>query len=1203
MIDQHHDLLRGLNEPQRQAVTSTEGPLLILAGPGSGKTRAITHRIAYLMREQQVQPWHILAVTFTNKAAKEMRDRLTALAGEDSRDVAMGTFHAICARILRQEADDAGIDKRFTIFDDDDQVTIAKQALKDLNLDEKQHAPRSILSRISTAKNKLITVRQFEEQARSYRDEIVARVYRRYQDLLRENNGVDFDDLIMLVCQLWRQHPDVLARYQNKYRYVHVDEFQDTNEAQYKLVWYLGKGPEATGRRNVCVVADDDQCLVEGTLITMADESLRPIEAVKSGDEVLSAFGSGEFRPARVLAAARRERDGAGIAITTASGRRLISTPEHMHFAGYRLGITPQLSFTYLMHKRGVGFRIGTSRVYTKSQIKPVVGFMQRARQEHADAAWVISAHASENKARAEEYILSLRYRIPTLPFVPRAGSLVNGLVHDATYIRRVFEAFDTEANGRELLKDAGLSLDHPHFRPRSRNSNRMHVTITLCADCRSYLPIHRISLNGNAPSARSVLESLGLRVSYDKPGIDSWTYDAMNSDMGVLIERARNICKVINADMNFIARLGRNSSEDVIENKSLPFLPAASVRPGMVMFDAEGGYDVVERVETVALDAPVYDLDIERTHNFIANGIVTHNSIYSWRGADVRNVFQFEADFGPQVILLEQNYRSTQTILDAAHAVVQRNRERKDKKLWTTREGGPRIALYEAYNEDEEGQFVARKVETLVREGYRYRDCAVMYRTNAQSRALEEQLLRAGIPYVVIGSKKFYERKEIKDLLAYLRLLANPTDMLSLRRIINVPSRKIGPKTVDELLNWAAAGHLLPLEAARRVEEHPALTASAKNAVARFGAIMADLQEAASTLRLPALIDRILDRTGYAADLRDGTPEGEEHWENVLELRRLATDYSEIEPLIALDLFLEQIALVGGAETAQTSANDAGKLAEESRDAVTLITLHAAKGLEFPIVFMVGMDEGMLPHARSLQDHNQMAEERRLAYVGITRAKDRLYLVHAFRRAFYGSFDSTPMEPSRFLGDIPIDLIEEENRSRNNRLREETDDDLPRTTTRPAGRGYGASRAGGPYHSGSGFSSGSGYVSPYRGSRAGAGSGAGGSYHSGSGGFPHSNAGMSASGGTRRQETSAGSSRGSNTSPADIPGEPAPTRPESPIEPQFKGGERVRHHIFGEGTILRSELSGDSEVVEVLFKGRTGKKVLDLAFAKLERL
>ncbi len=294
---------------------------------------------------------------------------------------------------------------------------------------------------------------------------------------------------------------------------------------------------------------------------------------------------------------------------------------------------------------------------------------------------------------------------------------------------------------------------------------------------------------------------------------------------MATILERAETISRTVNADINLSARLGKNSG-DVIEGKALPFTPAASVRPGMVMFDATGGYDVVETVEAVPLEAPVYDLDIERTHNFIANGIVTHNSIYSWRGANPKVLFQFEQDFpNTRVVLLEQNYRSTQIVLDAAHGVVSHNRGRKDKKLWTERAGGEKIVLHEAYNEEEEGSYIVNEIRRLVGRGEaRLSDCAVMYRTNAQSRALEEQFIRSGTPYVVVGSKKFYERKEIRDVLAYLRLIANPQDTVSLQRIINVPTRKIGEKTFGEFLRWAQQEGMQPVEALARIEEHPTL-------------------------------------------------------------------------------------------------------------------------------------------------------------------------------------------------------------------------------------------------------------------------------------------------------------------------------------------------------------------------------------------
>ncbi len=615
------DLLRGLNRPQQDAVTTVDGPVLVLAGPGSGKTRVITHRIAYIAQERRVMPWNILAVTFTNKAASEMRDRLEALIGRDARDLVVGTFHAICARVLRREAENAalGITGSFTIYDDDDQLGLVRGILKDMNLSDKQFNPRLIHSLISRAKNELLSPAQYAEYVNKYLEEIAARVYLRYDEQLREHNAVDFDDLILMTYQLWLRNPDILRQYQQRYRYIHVDEFQDTNKAQYELVRLLAGGtPKTPGHANICAVGDDDQCLLEGTPIMMADGSQRPIEQVAPGDLVLSAYGSGDFRPARVLKTARRERAGNGIAIITHSGRTLISTPEHMHFAGYRS------------------------------------------------------------------------------------------------------EAISTEED------------------VASRNSNRHQLVITLCGDRRGATPMHRIALVGNDPQSRAALESLGLSVRAAKLGSESWRYEAANSSMATLFEIANRISRVLDVKQIFAARLGKNDRE-IIGSNSLPFLPAASVRPGMLMFDANGGYDIVERVEAVPLTGPVYDLDIEATHNFIANGIVTHNSIYAWRGAIPRVVRDFQSDFpNTKVILLEQNYRSTQFILDAAHGVVRRNSGRQDKKLWTERLGGEKIVVHEAYNEEAEASFVVNEIRRLAARGTcTLSEIAVMYRTNAQSRAL----------------------------------------------------------------------------------------------------------------------------------------------------------------------------------------------------------------------------------------------------------------------------------------------------------------------------------------------------------------------------------------------------------------------------------------------------------------------------------
>ncbi|HLZ25290.1 MAG TPA: UvrD-helicase domain-containing protein [Ktedonobacterales bacterium] len=776
------DLLQGLNPPQRQAVTTTEGPLLVLAGPGSGKTRVITHRIAYILRERRVTPWSVLAVTFTNKAAREMKERLETLVGPPARDLAVGTFHAICSRILRREAARAGLGltDRFAIYDDADQLSLVKQTLREMNLDEKQFKPSTIHAIISRAKNDLLSPAQFAEQVNKYYEEVAARVYKRYEELLRTNNAADFDDLILLTYQLWRKHPDVLKSYQDRYRYIHVDEFQDTNKAQYELVRLLGAGtPDTPGHMNVCAVADDDQ-------------------------------------------------------------------------------------------------------------------------------------------------------------------------------------------------------------------------------------------------------------------------------------------------------------------------------------------------------------------------------SIYSWRGANPRVLLQFEQDFpDTKVVLLEQNYRSTQVILDAATQVVRQNRLRKDKSLWTDKSGGEKILVHEAYNEEEEATFVVDTIRQLVARGeFSLREFAVMYRTNAQSRALEEQFIRSGMKYVVVGSKKFYERKEIKDILAYLRLIANPLDTISLQRIINVPNRKIGPKTLAEFTSWAQTQRLAPLEALEHIEEQPTLSTGSKRALGVFSALMRDLQRAATEESLPRLIDRLLERSGYAADLRDGTDEGDERWNNVLELRRVAEDFSEIEPETALALFLENVALVAGADTTQAGEN--GPLVSEERDAVTLITLHAAKGLEYPVVFIVGMEEGVLPHSRSLESEQELEEERRLAYVGITRAMRRLYLTRAFRRSFFGG-NSMFQVASRFLDEIPAPLV---------------------NATRQRGRSAGAEVAT-PSRRSSGGGLWDSSPSPSR---------------------PYTPRGVPA--------PATSTTRPPLPTRPSVAAEPASTAGSGPLKP----GDRVMHRLFGEGTVLHLVEERGATSADVLFK-QAGKKTLDLSFANLQKI
>ncbi len=638
------DILADLNPAQREAVETVEGPVLVLAGPGSGKTRVLTHRVAYLVRECQVPPWQIMAVTFTNKAAAEMKERLYRLLGEGFRRLTIGTFHAICARILRREAEAAGISPQYVIYDSTDQLNLVRQALHDLNLDDKLYRPQAMLNRISHAKNELLTPQ--EMPANTYREEVARRVYERYQALLAQNGALDFDDLLMKAVQLFRSNAEVRAKYQRLYPFILVDEWQDTNMAQYELVKIL-----AGQRANLFVVGDEDQ-------------------------------------------------------------------------------------------------------------------------------------------------------------------------------------------------------------------------------------------------------------------------------------------------------------------------------------------------------------------------------SIYGFRGADYRNVARFREDY-PQarVILLERNYRSTQTILDVANAVIARNLHRHPKQLYTQKGSGPQISVVEAYDEQEEAGMIVAEIRRLVARGEaRLGDCAVMYRTNAQSRPVEDAFVRQGMPYKLVGATRFYERKEIKDVLAYLRLIHNPYDGIGLARIINVPPRNIGQKTVEALLQWA--GELgIPAYAALQMlveekEKESPFGERARRALAGFVALIEELSRARRELNLLELLDLLLERTGYATYVRDGTEEGQSRWENILELRTVAREYADLPVETALTTFLEEVALV----------SDVDNL-DEKVDAPTLLTLHAAKGLEFPVVFITGLEEGLFPHSRSMDDPEQMEEERRLCYVGVTRAKERLYLLRTFRRTLYG--ESEVREPSRFLYDIPTHLIQ----------------------------------------------------------------------------------------------------------------------------------------------------------------------------------
>ncbi len=762
------DYLNGLNDPQRTAVTAPDGPILILAGPGSGKTRVLTNRIVYLIRERGIPPWHILAVTFTNKAAREMNHRIEAILDGQPRGLTMGTFHSTCVRILRRESDNLhDYDRNFVIFDTNDQQQVVKQALADLNLDNKKFQPNKMLHGISSAKNELITPDIYT--ATNYISEITKRVYARYQEILHTNNAMDFDDLLLNVVLLFEGQPDVLDKYQARYEHVLVDEFQDTNTAQYKLLKRI-----TAVHNNLFVVGDSDQ-------------------------------------------------------------------------------------------------------------------------------------------------------------------------------------------------------------------------------------------------------------------------------------------------------------------------------------------------------------------------------SVYRWRGADFRNIQRFRDEYPQaQMILLEQNYRSTQTILDAAKAVIKHNPHRVHKELFTERQGGQRILLREAYNESDEADQVVSTIEGLLLNGRSLNDFAVMYRTNAQSRVLEEGFLRAGMPYKLVGATQFYRRREVKDIIAYMRIVHNLADSVSFGRVINTPTRGIGKKTEQKFYGWAAANGWTPGEAMLKLVtdldvQHP-FNGRAFKVLSTFGHMFQAWYSLRDEARVSDLMDIILEQTDYRSHVDDNTEEGRDRWANIMELRNVAAEADDL----TLSEFIEQVALVSDQDDV-----------DESQSRVTLLTLHAAKGLEFPVVFLTGLEDGVLPHSRSLDDGEEMAEERRLFYVGLTRAQDRLYLSHAFRRTFFG--DSSVSVPSRFLKDIPGELLD------------------------------------GDVKASSRYQQATARASKWQ-------------WSSTSKSKPASRPTATTPAWASSREKSLPQPRHQQKTAVSPNFDDDFDTPSASSQPQFKTGEKVSHAKFGEGTVIESKWVGNDEEVTVAFPG-VGIKRLVASFAKLKKV
>jgi DNA helicase-2/ATP-dependent DNA helicase PcrA len=761
---------------QREAVQIVDGPLLIMAGAGSGKTRVLTHRIAYLIATRKAAPWNILAITFTNKAAREMQERVHRLVGAAANDIWVSTFHSMCVRILRRHITRIGFDSNFTILDSADQLSVVKACLKELNMDTKKFDPRTVQSEISNAKNELTTVAEFETKAGSdFFQKQVARIYTMYQKKLRHNNSLDFDDLIMKTIELFKFEPDVLADYQTKFSYVHVDEYQDTNRAQYMLCRML-----AEQHHRICVVGDSDQ-------------------------------------------------------------------------------------------------------------------------------------------------------------------------------------------------------------------------------------------------------------------------------------------------------------------------------------------------------------------------------SIYRWRGADISNILNFERDYPEaSTIMLEQNYRSTSTILDAANGVIANNFGRKPKKLWTDKGAGDKIRVYSADSEHAEGYYIASEINRNQAQGRKYSDHAILYRTNAQSRVIEEILIKSDIPYQIIGGIRFYERKEIKDILAYLRLVSNPNDDLSLQRIINVPKRGIGATTMDKLSE--ASGRLgvsifrLLLDHLDEVE----VAGKTREAMISFRDQIANLHAMTEYLSVTELAEQMIEMTQYRLELmREKSLEAQSRLENIDEFLSVTMEFEQRNEDKSLVAFLTDLALIADIDSMDKEEDPADK------DTVVLMTMHSAKGLEFPVVFIIGMEEGVFPHSRAWTETAELEEERRLAYVGITRAEELLYLTHAYSRTLYGRAMSNL--PSRFLKEIPERLIEMESAALGYRSG---------SRSSSFSSGYSASRSAYEFDSGAG-------------------------YGRARGAQPSASAAPAAPAAAVRPRVASSSASAANMPPV----------------ANYSHGDKVSHNKWGTGVVVAVKGSGDDTELQIAFPAPTGIKRLLAKFAPITKL
>jgi DNA helicase-2/ATP-dependent DNA helicase PcrA len=992
------DLLADLTDAQREAVTHFEGPLLILAGAGSGKTRVITRRVAWLLR-QGVRPGNILAITFTNKAAGEMKQRVEAIV-PGSR-VWISTFHSFGARLLRQYADRLDLDKNFTIYDQSDRARMVKIALEDAGIDNQRFTPDAVAGAISKAKNKLQGPDRYAAQAKDFFGQTVAHVYPVYEKRMRDANAFDFDDLLYWPALALKNDPELRGELDARFRFVLIDEYQDTNQAQYAIARGL-----SIDQPNLCVVGDPDQCLPPGTLVETPDGP-RPIETLREGDRLITATGWGDSGAQWIEKVMTTPYKGRLVKVRVEGGIILRATPNHLCFA--LLQATPSLHFTYLMYKRSVGYRIGTTRgVRTSGDGAIMSGLQVRTNQEVADAIWILHTGSSAAEARYYEHFYSVRYGIPTMVFFVRGRRME--MTQD--WIDRLYREIDTEAGAVRLMADRGLDRRFPHHRPGGVTRGawgRRHVLFTLFGDHRLYhrqlWHYHRVQLVTTGAELR---ETAAARFSVRDGTRGTWRIETSRKRCADAMQLAEEIGQLKDTDVISRARLCADTT--------FPFMPAGHIQPGMqipVLLDGRVVERRVEVVEAEDYEGPVYDLTVPETHNFIADNVVVHNSIYKFRGSDIRNILDFERDFpGARVLTLGKNYRSTKAILAAAAGLIEHNKQRKPKDLFTDNPAGAPVTVLTFETGVDEAEGVGKRIREAVEGGQRsYRDFAIFLRINALTRGLETAFTNQRVPYQIVKGLAFFERKENKDVLAYLRLLLNPRDDLSFLRVVNEPTRGIGKVSLEHLRQYAEKNELSLLGAAAQVERVPLLKGKAAKALAEFARIIHDLTQLRD-VQPDELIRQVLEKSGYRQALKDSRDEeDEDRLANIEELITAAKQFAAEDSTRTIGDFLENITLA--------SDQDGW---DERQDRVSVMTMHTAKGLEFPVVYLLAMEQGLLPHERSLGREDEVEEERRLAFVGMTRAKEELYLCHARLREFRGA--TLYAVPSMFLEELPPEPV-----------------------------------------------------------------------------------------------------------------------------------------------------------------------------------